>query len=364
MFFHSITNFAEKGGAEMFLSRLCNSEAFSCSENKIVSICQVSNANKAMINSSNVVFDELGATSMLGMFRSAFKLAKVLKKDKPKVVFAWMYHAHVITTLAAVLAGYKGPVFWCVRHSLDDFKKESASTKLALILCRLLSGLSDGIIYCSQRAMFQHQKFGLSKKNNHFLANGYKIPVWQERSLPVIKRIGIAGRFHPAKNYPCFLAAAKLVAGKSENIVFHLCGRGVSLENPEFKALVDKLGLPLNRFRFMGEVNDMEQFYRDIDFFVLSSITEGFPNVLAEAMSFGVPAISTDVGDASYILGELGNVVPTENAKMLAKELTKLLAISNQNYRDLSMKCVGRIEKEFSIEKITQGYFNLMKEYV
>lgn len=47
----------------------------------------------------------------------------------------------------------------------------------------------------------------------------------------------------------------------------------------------------------------MPEFYQSIDLLVLSSRTEGFPNVIAEAMSFGKPIVTTDVGDAAAVAG-------------------------------------------------------------
>lgn len=363
MIYHSITNFSSKGGAEAFLSRLCNSELFSSIDNKVVSVCEISNDNKKMISSERVEYEALGATSMLGMLLSAIKMAKLIRADQPTAIFAWMYHAHVITTLAVWISRYKGPVFWCVRHSLDDFKSESTSTKVAILCCRLLSRFSSSIIYCSKRAMRQHQAFGFCKSSNQFLANGYEIPLYKQRSLPDIKRIGIAGRFHPAKNYPGFLSAAKLLLEVRQDVEFVLCGRGVTLGNPAFKSLVDSLNLPLEYFQFKDEMHDMDEFYKGIDFFVLSSITEGFPNVLAEAMSHGIPSTSTDVGDAAYILSNMGQVVPCNRPDLLAEEMQRLLSLSNERYAELSQGCARRVETEFSIEHVTQGYFEMVREY-
>lgn len=49
----------------------------------------------------------------------------------------------------------------------------------------------------------------------------------------------------------------------------------------------------------------MPAFYQSLDAFLMTSITEGFPNVLVEAMASGLPCITTDVGDAKYIVEDM-----------------------------------------------------------
>ena len=81
-------------------------------------------------------------------------------------------------------------------------------------------------------------------------------------------------------------------------------------------------GLPEAAIELRGQVDDMAAFYRDIDVLVLSSRTEGFPNVVAEAMSHGKPVVTTDVGDAALVVGDTGVVVPPRNEQALAEGMS------------------------------------------
>ena len=64
----------------------------------------------------------------------------------------------------------------------------------------------------------------------------------------------------------------------------------------------------------LGERSDVDTLYPVMDLCTLTSISEASPNVLAEAMSSGVPCVSTDVGEAAHILGDTGAIVPPGDA--------------------------------------------------
>ena len=73
---------------------------------------------------------------------------------------------------------------------------------------------------------------------------------------------------------------------------------------------------------YEGMITDIKSFFEKIDLHVLSSAgNEGFPNVVAESMSYGVPCISTDVGDSSLIIDKYGWLVPVKSPKDLANRI-------------------------------------------
>ncbi len=73
--------------------------------------------------------------------------------------------------------------------------------------------------------------------------------------------------------------------------VFSAAGNGLVRDNPAVIELMAQAGLPAHAVDLRGEIGDMPAFYQSIDLLVLSSRTEGFPNVIAEAMSFGKPIV-------------------------------------------------------------------------
>ena len=96
-----------------------------------------------------------------------------------------------------------------------------------------------------------------------------------------------------------------------------------------------------------------------IDTFMLSSLSEAFPNVLNEAMACGTPCITTDVGDASLIIGNTGWIVSPKDQNALADSVIK--AADEKNYNKANWikeknDCHNRIATNFTIEKMARKY--------
>ena len=88
-----------------------------------------------------------------------------------------------------------------------------------------------------------------------------------------------------------------------------------------------------------------------------SSYGEGFPNVVAESMACGTPCIVTNVGDAAFIVGKTGWVVPPNDSIKLAKAIEK--AFFEMRLKYWNKRCNEarlRIRKNFDISKMLKSY--------
>lgn len=355
---HVITNFAGVGGAEMMLARLIQYTEDQY-QHVIISLMKTSEVYQSTLDRCQAHY-ALGWNGLntLGTIK---KIRVLLKKLQPKTVQCWMYHANALTSLSVIGLAQKSNVVWGIHHSLASPKDESISTKIALGLSKILSKQPSTIIYCAHSSKQQHVEFGFENAHQHVIANGVFLDKFHPN--PHVNKLtvmGFAGRYHTAKGYPYLFETMGLL--KNENIIFKIAGAGASLDNPEVKALFEQYQLDPEKLQFLDQISDMPTFYQSIDAFLMTSITEGFPNVLVEAMASGLPCISTDVGDAKYIVQDLGSIVPPRNAQALADAILAYADKSEADKQALKKATRERIEQNFSIATVSRQYMQVWSQ--
>jgi glycosyltransferase involved in cell wall biosynthesis len=356
---HVITNMMASGGAEVMLLRLVR--VARSQRPVVVSLMDVSERYRHLITDHDIDIRPLRAGSVAGMTKAVWTLARIMREERPDAVMCWLYHAMIVAQLAAWRAGLDTPVFWNVRQSLDDIGSLSRSTRVALGLSRLLSSRPAGIVFNSARALNLHRQFGYRNSNCVVIPNGFDlVAAGPARALrPTV--LGIAGRLHAQKDYGTFFAAAAKVLQTHAGARFIAAGAGLTPDNEAVRQMIVAAGLPFDAIELRGNTSDMERFYGDIDCLVLSSRTEGFPNVVAEAMSFGKPVVSTDVGDAAIIVGDTGFIVPPGDASALADAIRRMLGLGSSEYATLSAAAKDRIDSTYSLSHVADLYETFLR---
>lgn len=128
----------------------------------------------------------------------------------------------------------------------------------------------------------------------------------------------------------------------------------------ELRALVDMLGVT-NRVSLEGNQADVDAYYRRARIFAFTSSSEGFPNVVGEALSAGLPVISYDcvAGPAEMIVdGENGFLVPVFEDDLFARKLRLLMEDTGLRER-MATKARPRVER-FSVEAIGEQFLEFM----
>lgn len=352
---HVITNFAAAGGGEMMLSRLIQQTQHQY-DHIVIAIMGISDIYQEALD----ICKESYALSWNGInsFAIVYKLRKLIKKLAPQTIQCWMYHANVFTSLSVLGMQQRPNIIWGIHHSLASLNEESVATKISLSLSKVLVKNIEGIIYCAYSSESQHKEYGIAHKNSYVIANGVFLDKFQPKAeLHESLMIGFAGRYHTAKGYPyLFETIAKL---KDQPIIFKIAGQGANRDNPEIKGYLEQYQLDQNKVQLLDQISDMPTFYQSIDAFLMTSITEGFPNVLVEAMASGLPCISTDVGDAKYIVQELGSIVAPRDSDALANAILKYMNLSTEEKQQLKQATRERVEANFGIENVSQQYVNV-----
>jgi glycosyltransferase involved in cell wall biosynthesis len=173
--------------------------------------------------------------------------------------------------------------------------------------------------------------------------------------------IGLIGRFHPVKDHATFFQAASIVRQRTSNIRLVLAGNGIETSNKGLMELIDRANVG-DITSLLGLRNDLPRINAALDVVCLSSVSEGFPNVLGEAMSSGVPCVSTNVGDAAWIVGNTGELVALGRPDLLANAICRLLSMESENRRNLGKLARCRIIDNFSLHSVVEEYQALYVE--
>ncbi|MCV2877671.1 glycosyltransferase [Sedimentimonas flavescens] len=161
------------------------------------------------------------------------------------------------------------------------------------------------------------------------------------------KRILTVGSIKEQKNHPLLIKAfAQLTRSDAQLMIL---GQGTG--ETELRKLASDYGIA-DRVIFAGFYPDPSAFYATTDLFVLSSDYEGFGNVIVEALSFGLPVVSTDCpsGPAEILgNGRWGHLVPVGDAAALARAMNAALAAPVD--RDAQMRRAADFAPEIAARK-------------
>jgi len=294
------------------------------------------------------------------------KLAKILREQKVDILHCHRHKATVHGVIAAKLAGVN--IVFSHVHGLS----RSQRTKRKLINRFILKYVTR--ILAVGNAVRQDVL-----KSNPFLppekvmSLGNSIDIKRFANAQISKKnaradldlnpdsivFGAVGRLAPTKGFSYLikaLAKVKLSLPKAELI---FAGRG------RLKTQLQKCVKEQNvegSVHFLGIQPDMTKVYRAMDAFVLSSIAEGLPRSLLEAMACRIPTVATNVGSVSEILdnGTVGSLVPPKDIDALAKAMIDISQIPDSKKNELTKKARDHVKKNYShsvlIKKLQESY--------
>lgn len=174
--------------------------------------------------------------------------------------------------------------------------------------------------------------------------------------------VGIVANLRPAKGLDTFVAAAELVSREFDKIKFLMIGEGKGEPLAILKTQIKNLNLE-DRVILAGFRPDAAGLIFAMDMLVLSSVSEGMPMVLIEAMAASRPIVATDVGGISEVVvdGRTGFLAAPRNPRALADRIIALLR--NRSQRE-AFGANGKklVLEKFSLERMLDSYRTLYKE--
>lgn len=288
-------------------------------------------------------------------------LTAYINRIQPDVVISYMENPSIVACLCKVIAKKKFKLIVSERNTTQELT----------IQCRIrfaLFRLADYIVPNSH-------------SQEHFISEHYSSLC---KKIKVITNVIDANKFVPAQVRPKnsvfkFVVVARVVEQKNVlrfiEAVSLLKKRGYSFRidwygNPFPQDYFTKcLNMRANKhvedvLYFHNPTREVVGVYQSADAFILPSIYEGFPNVLCEAMSCGLPVVASAVCDNPNILGDecCGYLVDPLRSESIADAMEKMLKLSLEERYAMGHESRKHIENYFSEDKFINSYIELIEE--
>jgi glycosyltransferase involved in cell wall biosynthesis len=293
------------------------------------------------------------------------QLVTYIRKEHPSIIFSFLTHSNLITLLAVRLAGTSVKTVISEHSLLSTRVKLYPNIKERLLpwLARYLYPLADLIVAVSNgiaEDLIRNVRIPVTKIKviyNPIVTNelirkkqAALLHPWFAPNLPPV--ILSVGRLTVEKDYPTLLRAFALARKKRE---MHLMIIGEGGQRASLEALVLKMGLK-DEVRMPGFEANPYAYMAHAKLFVLSSISEGLPSALIEALACGTPVIATNCesGPAEILEnGKYGKLVTVGNSEEIAAAiLEKLDSSPDRNF--LETRALS-----FSLDTVMNIYIEL-----
>lgn len=354
----------EKGGAERVVSVLANSFI----ENNEVYIVTIVNEKIQYELNSKVELIELGKEGkkhtnkilkkilfIPNFIHRLRKMKKSFKNIEPDIIISFLPEACFFSIMANKRK-YK-----IIVSDRNDPNQEY-KTFLYKFLMKKLYPKADGYVFQTINAKEYFDNIINFKQKKYDIIVNPVNPDFKKCPLISVRKKNIVsvGRLTEQKNMELLIDSFYDICNKFPEYTLTIYGEGNKRDELEEK--IKKLKLE-NRVFLPGVVNNLKDAIYDSTIFVMSSNYEGIPNALIEAMTLGLPVISTDCpcgGPRMFIKnGENGFLVEVNNRKKLAETMELLL--ENDDLREKIKKNATDIIKEVDINIINKKWDNFIK---
>jgi glycosyltransferase involved in cell wall biosynthesis len=311
--------------------------------------------------------------SLMKDLLTIFKLYSIIKKERFDIVATHSTKAGILGRIAARLAS--APVVIFTAHGFIFNEPMGFVKRQLMTLIEWIGGLlSDHIIAISDYdAMTAVNKRIINPSKISTIYNGLDFKRFKETNISFKKEIsgisnktkilGTVANFYPNKGLQYLIEALVLVVQKYSDIKLVLVGDGPLRDKLE--ASVKKLNLN-NFVIFLGHRSDVLSILTIFDIFILSSLKEGFPWAILEAMASGKAIVSTNVGGIPKMIEnkKTGVLVPPKDSKALANAIITLLK-NEEKAKTMSIAAKEKVVSEFTLDRMLNEteklYTNILK---
>jgi len=299
-------------------------------------------------------------------FRLAGTIKSLVKKISPDILHSHRLKENILAYHAAKSAGHVRLI--CTQHGMPEPLSRKGKLLKRFILskyhCRILSKRFHRVVAVSENIrnhFLREYRFPEGKVDT--IHNGTDLPA----PCPKKKKsggfvIGSAGRLFPVKDYPLMVRVAREIFRRNSEARFELAGDGP--EKERILGLIREEGLE-NVFSLNGFLDDISRFYEGLDLYINTSLHEGIPMSILEAMSHGLPVIAPETGGLPEIIenGRHGYLVRGRDPRAYADLCLRLIE-NRVLLRELGDACREKIRKEFSFDAMSEKYRRLYQSII
>lgn len=312
---------------------------------------------------SGIRIVDLGGRRVLS---SLFDLMKYLRRERPKVLLSTMPEPSIVALWTRFLSQVSTRVVVNVQNTTSQEAENSASLKTR-ITPRLVNWFfpwADAIVPVSQGVAEDLKHIGLPIDRIQVIHNPVVTPELLVRSQDPVNHPWFAsgeppviiavGRLTKQKDFPTLLRAFAQVRQKR---LARLMILGEGEERSRLEALVQELNLVAD-VALPGFVANPFAYMAQASMFVLSSLFEGLPTVLIEAMAVGTPVVSTNCKSGPMEIldqGRYGKLTQVGNVEELAEAMLQTLD------QPIESQLLQQRAKEYSLERSLENYAKILQ---
>lgn len=356
------------GGAELMLKRLVlHSQKTGKFQHIVISLTD-NGVIGPDLQAQGIQVYSLGMTSTPLVPKTFLKLKKLLKELKPDVVQTWMYHADFLGGIAAKSVGVKN-IVWGIRTTDVSQGPSKQTVYLSKVCAKLSYYVPNSIVCAAHVSKNYHIGIGYDESKMMVIPNGFDIEALsstREDGLNIRKEIGLTtddivigsvGRFNPVKNQKLFIDVAANLVKDFPDLKFMLVGRDNDVENTELMSWITQHGL-VDSFKLLGQRNDVPKCLKAMDIFCLHSKTEGFPNVVGEAILADTTCVAADVGDVGVLLDK-ESIASSNDVDGISHAIKNYLSCSKITLIEKADENKKNVIDKYSIKNVVNKFHEL-----
>jgi len=292
---------------------------------------------------------------------------QAVRRSQPDIIYTFLGGAN-LAGAAIRTATPEARLVWSIRSSDVDFSQYDWLHLATHRLERLLSSIPALIIANSRAGRDNAITNGFPGGRIAVVPNGIDASRFKPDEAMRQKQraewrigdgelvVGVLARLDPMKGHALLLKAAARVADVRRDVRFVCVGAGS--EQPRLRALAADLRIG-EIIHFVGDTDDPVAALNAFDVYCSPSVSEGFPNAIAEAMACGLPCLVTDVGDSARIVGDTGLVVARNDPAALTTGILQMIDLDRER---LAVRARQRIVDCFSLDAMVDRTAVLLRQ--